>query len=272
MSRLPCGTVDIYPTLIDLVGVDVPNQPRPLDGISLVPLFTNKMTARGTPLGFWTYPVDGKPVYSARILRQLAKNRNLIRKWSKLILSRPSQTILPALIQKHIYLAQRPGSMETINSTARLTKTTTVRITCLTWPPIRQKHPTWGTNSHNAWKRCVTLCAIGRFRLSAASTAVTTRHQERPIDTTWHNPPWLAGRLTRLYCSFHDLPNCTTHLYPKRTVRAAHHPSTNVRRQGSRQDPKERLNFFSTVLFSGHVERQTPNPFRNIQHDEQGPP
>jgi len=75
ISSLPCGTVDIYPTLIDLVGVDVPNQPRPLDGISLVPLFTNRMSARGAPLGFWTYPVEGKPVYSSRILRQLAREQ-----------------------------------------------------------------------------------------------------------------------------------------------------------------------------------------------------
>ena len=52
------NTSDIYPTLLEIVGVTMENQP-PLDGISLVPLIKGKMTARPKPMGFWDYPQRG---------------------------------------------------------------------------------------------------------------------------------------------------------------------------------------------------------------------
>ncbi len=67
---MPCDTVDIYPTLLDIVGVKIPHQP-PLDGISLVDAIDGKMTTRPKPLGFWVYPERGHPVRSTDILRQL---------------------------------------------------------------------------------------------------------------------------------------------------------------------------------------------------------
>lgn len=48
-------TSDILPTLCDLVGQPLPD--RPLDGISLVPLFDGKMNERPRPICFWQYPV-----------------------------------------------------------------------------------------------------------------------------------------------------------------------------------------------------------------------
>lgn len=70
-SNFPCGTVDIYPTLLDIVGVNMPNQP-PLDGMSLLPLFEGKQPAkRTTPLGFWAYPIGGIRTPSQEILEQL---------------------------------------------------------------------------------------------------------------------------------------------------------------------------------------------------------
>ncbi|MDX1945851.1 MAG: sulfatase-like hydrolase/transferase [Pirellulaceae bacterium] len=51
VATVPCGHVDIYPTLLDVVGVTMPNQPV-VDGQSLVPLFDNRLTARDKPLGF----------------------------------------------------------------------------------------------------------------------------------------------------------------------------------------------------------------------------
>jgi arylsulfatase A-like enzyme len=53
-----CNTCDIFPTLLDIVGVKTPRQP-PLDGISLVPLIDGKMEARTRPMGFWSYPIPG---------------------------------------------------------------------------------------------------------------------------------------------------------------------------------------------------------------------
>jgi arylsulfatase A-like enzyme len=57
-TSVRCNTSDIYPTLLEIVGVKMKRQP-PLDGISLVPLLDNKMAVRPRPMGFWVYPVGG---------------------------------------------------------------------------------------------------------------------------------------------------------------------------------------------------------------------
>ena len=46
-------TSDIYPTIVDLLQIKIPDQVLPLDGISLVPLLDGKMKERPQPLGFW---------------------------------------------------------------------------------------------------------------------------------------------------------------------------------------------------------------------------
>ena len=69
-STVPCGTIDIYPTLLDIVGVTVPDQ-APLDGISLVPLIDGRMERRDKPLGFWVYPIRGIGTPSAAILQRM---------------------------------------------------------------------------------------------------------------------------------------------------------------------------------------------------------
>ena len=58
VSEVPCNTSDIYPTLLDITGVKMKNQP-PLDGISLVPLIESKMKTRPKPMGFWDHPTGG---------------------------------------------------------------------------------------------------------------------------------------------------------------------------------------------------------------------
>jgi len=73
-TGLPCGTVDIYPTLLEIVGVTPDYQP-PLDGISLLPLVEGRMTSRPKPLGFWVYPERGRPVRSTQLLEELAKEQ-----------------------------------------------------------------------------------------------------------------------------------------------------------------------------------------------------
>ena len=69
-SEVLSGTVDIYPTLLELAGATVSEQP-PLDGISLVPLIDGKMEHRDAPLGFWVYPVRGIGTPSETILERL---------------------------------------------------------------------------------------------------------------------------------------------------------------------------------------------------------
>jgi len=58
VTNVPCNTTDIYPTLLDIVGVKMPGQP-PLDGISLVPLLEGRMRRRPKPMGFWDCPIRG---------------------------------------------------------------------------------------------------------------------------------------------------------------------------------------------------------------------
>ncbi|MCP5118130.1 MAG: sulfatase-like hydrolase/transferase [bacterium] len=69
--EVPAGTVDIYPTLLDIAGVSVENQP-PLDGVSILPLIEGRGISRTHALGFWDYPAKGQPVRSGRLVEELA--------------------------------------------------------------------------------------------------------------------------------------------------------------------------------------------------------
>lgn len=53
VSAVNTVTSDILPTLCDIVGAPLPD--RPLDGISLVPLFEGTMTERPEPICFWSF-------------------------------------------------------------------------------------------------------------------------------------------------------------------------------------------------------------------------
>jgi arylsulfatase A-like enzyme len=66
----PCGTIDIYPTLLAIAGVQPRNQP-PLDGISLLPLLEGKTSSRPQPMGFWRYPAKGQEANSAVWMEEL---------------------------------------------------------------------------------------------------------------------------------------------------------------------------------------------------------
>ncbi|MEQ2007889.1 MAG: sulfatase-like hydrolase/transferase [Limisphaerales bacterium] len=68
---VPCGTVDIYPTLLELAGAKVAKQPV-LDGISLVPLLDGKMTSRPRAMGFWDFAIGGVRTPSEEWMKRLA--------------------------------------------------------------------------------------------------------------------------------------------------------------------------------------------------------
>lgn len=53
ITDVPVVTSDIYPTLVDLLGIKVPDQIQPLDGISIMPLIDGQMKERPKPIGFW---------------------------------------------------------------------------------------------------------------------------------------------------------------------------------------------------------------------------
>jgi len=73
-SSVLAGTVDIFPTLLDIAGVNVGDQSQPLDGISLVPLIEGKMKQRKKPLGFWVHPTRGIPMRSTQLIEEIRKH------------------------------------------------------------------------------------------------------------------------------------------------------------------------------------------------------
>ncbi|WP_299461594.1 sulfatase-like hydrolase/transferase [uncultured Gimesia sp.] len=70
ITNVPCGTIDIYPTVLAITGAKVSHQPD-LDGVSLLPLIDGQMATRPHPMGFWTYPEKGHPKRSTEILLDL---------------------------------------------------------------------------------------------------------------------------------------------------------------------------------------------------------
>lgn len=71
VTAVPAGSVDFFPTFLELAGVTVPGD-RPLDGISLVPLIDGQVDARPQPLAFWDYPKpETMAMRSDEIVQQL---------------------------------------------------------------------------------------------------------------------------------------------------------------------------------------------------------
>ena len=54
VTEIPAGTVDIFPTLGELLALKT-ERTVPLDGISLLPIIDGKMKTRPQPLGFWQF-------------------------------------------------------------------------------------------------------------------------------------------------------------------------------------------------------------------------
>ena len=68
ITNVMAVTSDIYPTVMDILKIKIPNQVLPLDGISLVPLIDGQMKQRPSPIGFWhhgeTSLEDGPAVWN----------------------------------------------------------------------------------------------------------------------------------------------------------------------------------------------------------------
>lgn len=71
ISEVPAGTVDLFPTMLELADVAIPTD-RPLDGISLLPLLEDRIAERPHPLAFWDYPKpETKGMKSDQIVQEL---------------------------------------------------------------------------------------------------------------------------------------------------------------------------------------------------------
>ena len=73
-TSVPCNTVDIYPTLLEIAGATIENQPI-LDGVSLVPMIEGRMDKRDKPMGFWVHPTRGIGTRSTALLEVLRKEQ-----------------------------------------------------------------------------------------------------------------------------------------------------------------------------------------------------
>jgi arylsulfatase A-like enzyme len=71
-SGLSCSTSDFFPTILDILGIEMENQ-LPLDGISLYPLIKNGLDRRSKPIGFWDYPANGISTPSHKLMTELLK-------------------------------------------------------------------------------------------------------------------------------------------------------------------------------------------------------
>ncbi len=76
VTSIPCGTVDIFPTLAEIARLRPARPARPLDGTSLAPLFDGRMERREKPLGFWVYPERGIAAASEKILAELRREQS----------------------------------------------------------------------------------------------------------------------------------------------------------------------------------------------------
>ena len=72
ITQVNANTVDIYPTILELTGVQHPDIQPQLDGVSLAGLVTGEAKfRRDKPMGFWTYPAGGHPMRARKILEAL---------------------------------------------------------------------------------------------------------------------------------------------------------------------------------------------------------
>lgn len=76
ITSVPANSSDIYPTLLDIVDVNVPGQPKPLDGISLLPWISGQTAAdRPQPMGFWANFAFGQSMKSSELLERLEQQQ-----------------------------------------------------------------------------------------------------------------------------------------------------------------------------------------------------
>ncbi len=52
VTTYPACVMDLFPTIADIVGLDQNNMIKPIDGVSLKPLFANEVALRKSPIGF----------------------------------------------------------------------------------------------------------------------------------------------------------------------------------------------------------------------------
>jgi len=66
VTNVPVVTSDIYPTIVDLLNIDISDQTQPIDGISILAILDRKMDKRPKGIGFW-HPEGDNILSSTRV-------------------------------------------------------------------------------------------------------------------------------------------------------------------------------------------------------------
>ncbi|MDA1232235.1 MAG: sulfatase-like hydrolase/transferase, partial [Planctomycetota bacterium] len=69
ITQIPANTADIYPTVMELLGINLSKQPV-LDGVSLVSVIDGKSDSRSQPMGFWEMKQGGVSTPSDAWMRE----------------------------------------------------------------------------------------------------------------------------------------------------------------------------------------------------------
>lgn len=70
----PVNSSDLYPTLVEIAGAEVAQQPK-LDGVSILPILEGRSTSH-PPMGFWHGYMNGQGTWSDRIIAGLKTARD----------------------------------------------------------------------------------------------------------------------------------------------------------------------------------------------------
>ena len=73
-TAVPVSTVDMYPTLMAMAGVDL-KAPHPLDGIDVSAIISGKIKKRPKPMGFWHHFQKGQSTWSDKILKGIMEKQ-----------------------------------------------------------------------------------------------------------------------------------------------------------------------------------------------------
>ena len=151
-SSTPAVTSDIYPTLLDVAGVTIDNQP-PLDGMSLAPIFYGAMRDRPTPIGFWQYPATGILTYSdawlAELLEAQASDPTAVPDSARLHLNAGD---LSRQYPENAFPATPRGLTGPGNSIGSKTRAVKRSSSCTTWRATLTRRSIWSRISRIEWK------------------------------------------------------------------------------------------------------------------------
>jgi arylsulfatase A-like enzyme len=115
-SEVTAGTVDIYPTVLELAGAKPAHQPV-LDGQSLVPLLDNQMTSRQRPLGFWDAGIKGFGTPSDALLSFVAEKQKAN---EPVPADHPARGLAPAALEWNAPDGSYPGHAAWIDGSWKL--------------------------------------------------------------------------------------------------------------------------------------------------------